>query len=924
MTKHHIAIALAFATSLTLSGCDRFSNITAEEHIQRAKDMQSKGNLESGILELKNAIQKDPNNAQARMLLGEAYLKGKQGDYAEKELLKAKELGVNTESLNIPMGEALLLVGKHQKILAEIQPTSQSTTINNARILRIRGDALHGLYKWEEGCELYKKSLSVYSGHAPTHWGLSNCAVIKQDFKQAEQHLQNALKLEDHKADSWVRLGDFHRVRGKHKEATADYTNALKYSPNNVGALIARAGTKLTLGDEKGFNEDVALASKIEPKSILVQYMKALQDYRAGHYATSRDKLQNILKTLPYHYQSNFLMGMISYRLGNFETAFNYFNRLLSSTPANARVRFMLVRTLLQLDRADEAIKYLQPFLSQELKTPDLLGLTAEAYMKAKNFTKAQEYFERALTATPESSSLKTNLARMHFALGENDRAITELEQAIRTDMQSPEPDLVLILTRLRAKEYDKALTDLVSLEKKLPASNPTVPFLKGVAYAGKSDTASARKFYQEALNQSPTYMPAALNLALLEIRQNRPQLAQKLFESILDKQPENLQAMIGLAGVAQATGKSDLYVQWLNKAAKLHPESIRPHQLLTTYYLGVGQKEKALDTASKAKSLQPNDPGRLLLLAQTQLALGEFSSAVSNYTRLTTLRPADPMGYFALANAHMGANNPKAARVALERALILKPDWVDAEAAMVAVSVAEGKNNDALQLALRLQQKHPKSSSGYTLAGDLLMAKGNPHEAAAHYKKSYQLAKNGFVAISWAKALRSEGKRSDTYLPLTDWLKIKPGDDSVRLFYATVLRNDGKLPDAIEHFQYLLKKSPDNSIVLNELAITYHLAKDPRALETAETAYKLNPVPAIADTLATMLLELKQDRRALELLEKAVATGTRNPEIRYHYALALSRTGQINKAKQELKNILVSGRPFPQQAEAQQLLKQQ
>ena len=40
MTKHPVAlaIALAFATSVTLTGCDRTSNLTEQEHIQRAKD----------------------------------------------------------------------------------------------------------------------------------------------------------------------------------------------------------------------------------------------------------------------------------------------------------------------------------------------------------------------------------------------------------------------------------------------------------------------------------------------------------------------------------------------------------------------------------------------------------------------------------------------------------------------------------------------------------------------------------------------------------------------------------------------------------------------------------------------------------------------------------------------------------------------
>lgn len=924
MIKHSdaLAIVLALIASVTLTGCDRLANITAEEHIQRAKDMQTRGDLKSSILELKNAAQKDPNNAQARMLLGEAYLNSKQGDNAVKELLKAEELGVRTESLTIPMGEALLLVGRYQKVLEVTQPTNQATPVNTARILRIRGDALHGLRKLTEGCESYKLSLAAHKSHAPTYWGLSNCAALNRDFKQAEQYLQQALKLEDHKADSWIRLGDFHRALGKYAEAAANYTDALKVSPKNVGALIVRAGTRLTLGDDKGANEDVARAAQIEPASASVQYMKALQDYRSGRYAAARDKLQNILRILPYHYQSNFLMGMVSYRLGNFETAATNFNKLLAFAPTNTRIRFMLVRTLLQLDRTDEAITLLKPYLSPELKDPLVLGLAAQAYMKAKDFGKAQQYFERALAVAPESSSLKTNLARVHLALGENDRALTELEQVVRTEMQSPEPDLVLILTRLRAKEYDKALSDLVILEKKLLPGNPIAAFLKGVAYAEKRDAATARKFYQEALKQNPTFMPAAVNLALLEIRQNRSVEAQKLFEGILVKESDNLQAMLGMAGVAQAQGKPDLYVQWLKKAAKSHPESISLHQLLTTHYLRTGQKEKALGEAKEATNLRPHDPGALSLLAQTQLTLGEFSSAISNYTRLTTLRPTDPAGYFALANAQMGVNNTKAARVALTRALSLKPDWIDAEAALIAVSATEGKNEEALQLALLLQHKHPQSSVGYTLAGDLLMAKGNPHEAAGHYQKSYQLAKNGFVAISWSKALRSKG--SDAYPPLVDWLKTKPGDDSIRLFYATELRNDGKLIPAIEHFRYLLKKSPKNSIVLNELAITYMLAKDPQALEAAETAYKLRPVPAIADTLALILLEQKQDQHALEILEKAVAGGTRNPEIRYHYALALSRTGQPSKAKRELKNILASGRPFPQRDEAQQLLKQQ
>jgi Tfp pilus assembly protein PilF len=77
MTKNPIAltIALAFATSISLYGCDSTANLTEQEHIQRAKDYEDKGNLNGSIVELKNAVQKNPDSPQARLLLGQVYLR---------------------------------------------------------------------------------------------------------------------------------------------------------------------------------------------------------------------------------------------------------------------------------------------------------------------------------------------------------------------------------------------------------------------------------------------------------------------------------------------------------------------------------------------------------------------------------------------------------------------------------------------------------------------------------------------------------------------------------------------------------------------------------------------------------------------------------------------------------------------------------
>ena len=242
MNKHPIAlaVALAFATSFALTGCDRLSNLSEQEHIQRAKDFEAKGDLKGSVIELKNAIQKNPNSPQARLLLGEFYLKSGLGAEAEKELRRAGALGMNPASLAAPIAESLLLQREYKQLLEEINLTGKESAANRARIMRMRGNALAGLGKLDEGCELYQAALTADASHVPVYWGLANCAYAKGQADVAHGHIQAALKVEPGNADTWVLLGDLERDAKNLAAAEAAYTNALKHDSGKVSALVNR------------------------------------------------------------------------------------------------------------------------------------------------------------------------------------------------------------------------------------------------------------------------------------------------------------------------------------------------------------------------------------------------------------------------------------------------------------------------------------------------------------------------------------------------------------------------------------------------------------------------------------------------------------------------------------------------------------
>lgn len=77
-----------FLLLAALSGCD---DPNADEFVRRAENYRQEGNVAASIIELKNALQKDPRNARARFLLGQNYLVIRNFAGAEKELLRARD-----------------------------------------------------------------------------------------------------------------------------------------------------------------------------------------------------------------------------------------------------------------------------------------------------------------------------------------------------------------------------------------------------------------------------------------------------------------------------------------------------------------------------------------------------------------------------------------------------------------------------------------------------------------------------------------------------------------------------------------------------------------------------------------------------------------------------------------------------------------
>jgi Tfp pilus assembly protein PilF len=138
-----------------IAGCGKSED--PQTLVSDAKRYEEKGDNSAAIIQLKNALQKNPNDPEARYLLGTIYRKTGDLQSAEKELRRALNLGIEPAKVIPDLGKTLLDLGQFQQVLDETKPLFE--TKNSAEISTLRGNASLALGKGEEAKELFKRAL---------------------------------------------------------------------------------------------------------------------------------------------------------------------------------------------------------------------------------------------------------------------------------------------------------------------------------------------------------------------------------------------------------------------------------------------------------------------------------------------------------------------------------------------------------------------------------------------------------------------------------------------------------------------------------------------------------------------------------------------------------------------------------------------
>jgi putative PEP-CTERM system TPR-repeat lipoprotein len=902
-----------------LPGCRRAPD--SESLLMEAQQYRQSGETRAAIIQLKNALQKEPDNAKARALLGEVYLDSGDPLSAEKELRMARALGAKPAEIVPLLGKAMLMLGQAEQVLKEIKPDPASP--DQPEIIALRAHAHLAAGDTEQARSLFEQILKKQPGFAEALLGLARIALAASQPDQAATLVEQALAKSPDHIDSLRLKGDLLRRQKNNDGAREAYTQILRLRPDHTRARIDLANMDIDAGQFPRARSEIEAARKNAPNSVLVIHAQALLDFREGMPKAALDSLQKLLSAAPNHMPSLLLMSAVQMALGSPEQAEHYVLSFLQANPKHAYASKILASLMIEKGKPDAALEIVKPLLKADPEDMELLTLAGEAQMRARRYGQAAEYFQKASDLSPKTASLHTALAVSRLGMGENDRAIAELEQASTLDARSAPAGIMLVMAHLRAKEFDKALAAVNAM---LPqqSDNPLVHNLKGGVLLAREDRAGARASFQKALSLDPAYVSAMENLAQLDMAEKKPDQARQRFEAALAKDPKNARLMTSLSKLAAAKGKQAEALRWLERAHQENPEELTPAILLSNAYLKVGEKQKALALAQKLQSSNPSNAEAQALLAHVQNASGDLRAALESYIKLSALEPRSAALQMRIAGLRVALNDRDGALQAVKKALDLEPGLLVAQRAEVVLLLAKGSRAEALAVAQSVQKQKPNLPDGFKLEGDIWMEQNKPLSALKLYEQAFGMDKTGPLQVNIYQALISAGKTQEANARINQWLQQHPTDLPTRFYLAGSSMSRKQYKPAIEQFEKIIQQAPKNIVALNNLASAYQQDKDPRALPTAERAYALQSGnPAVIDTLGWIVLEQGDAGRAVSLLKKAAELAPKATEISYHLGAALARSGDKKAARAHLERLLANNKDFPDRADAQALLTQ-
>ena len=906
-----ILITLLFALVM---GCA--PDISDVEHIANAQRYISSGDDPAAIIELKNALQKNPQNAQARTLLGESYLE--YGDYtsAEKELTSALELATDANIVAPALVRSYL--GQNKLDLVKNYPLEGIDGPGAASILTSKATAEIRSGNLFSAGELLGQALSADSQSLEVRVAQARLQVAEKNPAEAIVTLEQVLETNPVYAPALKVRGSLAHTQGDLTTAESFYTQAIASTLNNSGVRLSRAFTRIQLSKLDQAKEDIDVLNQTIPDNAAVKYAEGIYHYAKGDAQQAANALGEALGVAESYPKLHFYLASANALLDNLEQAEKYARLFYAADDTDKEGRKLLANILLRRGQFEEIETLLKPVIESDQKDSKALQILAGALSQTSGseFGSPVDVLAQVVELEPDSAEALTSYGLALIQEGNSKLGLEKLQQALLMDPRYQRADILLIINYLQMDDMGKA----VAAAKDFVARNPDDPvaltFL-GRVYLAAEQTDNAINSFQSALGLFPGDPTASRSLAYLAAQTGDIDKARSLLKTVLKHNQDHLGTLVTLALLEGNNGNLADVKTYLEQATSAHPDANGPRLMLSRYYLLAGNPSAALVSISQLNTEAAKTIQALEVKALAQVRLQEYKAAATTLSDIVGRYPQNTAAHYALAVTYATLEQIPQMLESLEKITELEPKHIGAHIMMAKYAALANNTSDLSKELEVLGEVAPDNADVLSLQASEAIMSGNNALALEKFQLAFEASPGASRFIDIAKQHFRMGNSDTSREMLDKWLSTNPEDLKVRRFYASFLQRMGQLQEANTQYLQVLKYDKNSVSALNNLAWNLKDSDSKKALEYAEKARSIGGEnPEILDTLAMVYLAVGDRLRASRSISRAVNLGD-NPSIRYHQLLIDHDSTNTTETRAELQKLLDQHEGFPERDKA-------
>jgi len=656
---------------LVLAGCESPEE-RAAGYVARAEQLLEEENLVKAELEVRNALQIEPNNADARFLL--ARVAESRGDFGEMaaNLRAAVKSRPDFLEARLKLGTLYALSGAPDRAneqLVEVEklaPNDPEVRVLKARLLAADGDL-------DAAAEELRVAITEKPDSMEAMGLLAN-VTAESDVDAALDIVDQAIASTEEnrvlrilKVQLLERGGYLDRVESELRSIVADYPDEPVYSYQLarflagegkvddveavLGAVVARnpedTEAKLALiqftAGIRGPDEGQALLRRFideSPDDHELRMVLARQLQVTGETEQAMAEYQKVVDAAGNEdvaLTATSRLAAIELGQDNTEAGEALIEEVIAVDSQNSEA--LLLRGALRYDRDElkDAVSDLRTVLRNQPENERAQLLLSRSHSKAGDFLLARDAYRRSIEMNPANVQATMELTRILVNESEFAKAEALLrDQTLVTpeDLNAPRALIAILVTNRR---YDDALEEAQRV-RELPERAAVGDFLSGGIYQARGQYEAAVNAFRASLDATPATREPLQGLISSLVRLERRDEAVSYLENLVAESPENLYAKTLLGQVLAGSGESDAAREIFEEALSGDSAWLPAYTALAG--LEGGNSEAQIDVYRRGLEAVPNSQELALLLGTALERKGQFDEAIAAYEEVLRANP--------------------------------------------------------------------------------------------------------------------------------------------------------------------------------------------------------------------------------------------------------------------------------------------